>query len=298
MKAFFKYIVLCLLIIIIILKLLDITYTSAYNKGKRTKFQYFKSFENTSIDYILLGSSRVENGLNPDIIEKRIGKKVVNFGVQGARIDDLLLYLKLIKNYNIAHERIYIQMDYIYNMFDVKSNILTYQTIPFLIENDAIVDYHQTTPYITSLRYVPFIRYALYDHKNGVRELFSNVIGKQSNTNQHKGFNAVYGTNLSSNMKLPNVISKRNSSFEQLLKFIKQENLKVSFFCSPFRRDTENLNYVAKLKQVIPDLIDYSEAIEDKSLFKDNFHVNKKGAILFSELFAKNLIDDRLNNNR
>lgn len=180
-------------------------------------------------------------------------------------------------------------MDYIYNMPNVKSNILAYQTIPFLNENKVISEYHKTTESSKILRFIPFLRYASYDQKNGVRELFNNLIGKKSNVNLHKGFNAVYGTNLGSKMALPDSILKRNSSFEKLENFIKKEDFNVSFFCSPLRKDTKNINYIPKLKQVIPDLIDYSNAIEDKSLFKDNFHVNEKGAKMFSELFAMEL---------
>ena len=289
MKKFLGYIVLITVMCFISLLVLDEVYTKIYNKETRTKFQYFKSFENKHIDYILLGSSRVENGLCPDVIEKNINKKVINFGVQGARIEDLLLFLKLIKSYNISHERIYIQMDYIYNMPNVKSNILAYQTMPFLNENEVISDYHKTTESSMVLRYIPFLRYASYDQKNGIRELFNNLVGKTSNVNQHKGFNAVYGTNLGTKMTLPDTILKKNVSFEKLQNFIKKEDLNVSFFCSPLRSDTKNLDYITKLKQVIPELIDYSNAIKDKSLFKDNFHVNEKGAKVFSELFAKDL---------
>ena len=65
----------------------------------------------------------------------------------------------------------------------------------------------------------------------------------------------------------------------------------MSFFCSPFRVDTANLDYINKLKKVIPSLIDYSKSIQDKKLFMDNFHLNKNGATKFSEIFAKQLIN-------
>ena len=42
---------------------------------KNTKFQNIRALKNKSIDYVFLGSSRVENVIMPNIIEKKTKKK-------------------------------------------------------------------------------------------------------------------------------------------------------------------------------------------------------------------------------
>jgi len=290
MKLFFKYIIISLVTSIIGLVVLDAVYTYVYSVNTRNKFQFIRSYKNKKADYIFLGSSRVENGLNPKVIDAITQKTSVNFGVQASGIVDLELLLKLIKDYNIKHERIFIQMDYIYNMVNKKSNVLDYQMAPFLNKNQNINSYFNSEPDGFVMQNIPFERFALTDQKNGIREFITSCIKKESNVVLNKGFSSLQGSTRHVTHSFPKEIVKENPQFLALLKTIKNEKLKVTFFCSPVRKDTENYDYIKKLKSRIPQLIDFSGAIKSEDLFKDNIHLNEQGANKFSEIFAKTIL--------
>lgn len=289
MNTFFKYIAIVVVISFISLKGLDYAYTSIYNNSKRSKFQYFKSFSNKEIDYIFLGSSRVENGLNPTVIDSITGTNSINMGIQGSRLKDVFLFLKLIDAYKIKNKEIYVQLDYIFNMQDGKSKFLEYQLIPFYKENRIIKDYLSETKELRFYDKIPFIRYSVFDQKNGVREIVSCLINKKSNVFVNNGFAPVFSTNMKSRYSLPEDISKNDTLFKSILKFIDEKNMNVKFFCSPIRKDTKNLDYITKLKRLVPSLIDFSGTIKDNKLFKDNLHLNSVGSRQFSILFANQL---------
>ena len=292
MKAFFKYLSLITFSVLVTLAVVDFLYTKVFERGERSKYQYLRSFKDKKIDYIFLGSSRVENTLNPLVIDSITGKTSVNFGVQGARVKDLNLLVKLIEVYNIEYETIFIQLDYIYNFPEAKSEFLTYQLIPFVNENDLINQYFDSHNDGVTIKNIPLARYSLFDQKNGIRELFSNLIGKESRVKDYKGFSPLNVTNSETTHHLPDSIATKNKALKKMQSYIRSNKLNVVFFCSPFKTSTKNLSYISKLKKRIPKLIDFSKSIKDPKLFKDNLHLNIKGANKFSELFANTLLKD------
>ena len=141
MKKFSIYIFSGFLAIVMILLVLDLVYTNVYeNSYPRTKFQYLRSLKGKKVDYVFLGSSRVENGIIPTVIFQKTGKSAVNLGFQAARLADIYTLLQLIKVYNIQFETIFIQVDYIYNM-DGHSNIFQSEMKPFIRENKIVEAY-------------------------------------------------------------------------------------------------------------------------------------------------------------
>ncbi|WP_044398995.1 hypothetical protein [Lacinutrix sp. Hel_I_90] len=286
MKQFFKYILFVLVLSLISLKLLDILYSKVYAQGARTKFQYFRTYANKKVDYILLGSSRVENIINPEILDSITGKTTINLGVQSARLKDIFMFLKAIEDYKVAHEKIFIQLDYNYNLPDAYSFFLNNQLLPFKDESRAVEDYLSECDNNFMLDNFPFLRFTLYDQKLGVRELFANSIDKKSMVSKYNGFMPNPGTNFKSTYNLPSEIIAENKLFQEILEYIKTKNLNVGFFSSPMRPDTQNLKYFSLLKEKVPDLKDYSGAVKDPILFRDNLHLNDKGAAVFSLIFA------------
>jgi len=69
MKKFIILIIVTLFTVLIVSLAFDLVYTHTYkNSNPRSKFQYLRSLKNTKINYIFLGSSRVDNGIVPSII--------------------------------------------------------------------------------------------------------------------------------------------------------------------------------------------------------------------------------------
>ncbi len=296
MRKFSIRIIGILLTILIVAIVFDFTYTTIYENSKpRTKFQYLRSLKNSKINYIFIGSSRVENGIVPSIIEGKTKKSCVNLGFQASKMGDIYTVLKLLKEYNISSDSIFIQVDYIFNVGG-HSNNLPYEMSPFIRDNPATKEY--LVNYVgenKSNYYFPFYRYCTQDAKIGFREVFANVFKKKTNVVQNKGFSPLQGIeNQKENHKsLPDTIAKKNIYFDKIKEYSKKNNFKVVFFCAPFCKHTAHLDYISKLKTKIPELCDFSNSIEEDKMFVNCYHLNDAGARKFSEIFTEKVLKNK-----
>ncbi len=292
MKKFSKYIVGGIVVILIAMLVLDVVYTKIYETSSpRTKFQYLRSLKNKKIDYIFIGSSRVENGIIPSVIKDKTGKSAVNFGFQAAKLGDIYTILQLVKKYNIRHEKILIQVDYIYNIVDGHSNIFQYEMTPFIRENSVTKLYSDTyTPNPVANYYVPFYRYCKNDLKMGFREVFANIIHKKTSIISSNGYAARYGNSTELKGSLPAVILDKNVILENIQAFVKQNNMNVVFYCAPFCRNNGNQNFTSKLKARIPEFVDFSKVLNNDKMFLDCNHLNDSGAKRFTEIITEEVL--------
>lgn len=293
MKKFVIQIIGVLIVTLMLLLVLDFTYTTVYkNANPRTKFQYLRSLKNTKVNYVFLGSSRVENGIDPIIIETYTHKKAVNLGYQASKLGDVFSILQLLKSYAIASDTIFVQVDYSF-LSSGNSINLPYEMSPFIRDNtitkDYFLEYLKKHP---SFYYFPFIRYCENETKIGIREVFANIIGKKTAVLEKQGFIPLAGIEdqRNSHRSLPVASITSNSYFEKIKKYGATNNVKIVFFCAPFCKHVKNLDYVEKLKAKIPDLHDFSRVIQEDSKFVNCFHLNEAGATEFTKIFAEGLL--------
>ena len=295
MRKFGVFIGIILFLGLALAVVLDFGFTTIYKQAvPRTKFQYLRSLANTKVNYIFLGSSRVDNGIDPAIIEKMTKKSVVNAGFQAAKLADIYSLLAVIHEYDIKADTVFIQIDYSFEMSGNSIN-LPYEMAPFINETTAAKNYY--LDYLgkpDAYYYVPFYRYLDQDQKIGFRELVANAIGKKTQVMNNRGFNPLQP--LSENnihldhRSLPLTIKTRNEYFEKIKQFARAYNIKIVFFCAPFCRHTKNLDYIRKLKMKIPELFDFSNAIKEDSHFVNCFHLNATGAARFTEIFTQTVL--------
>jgi len=292
MKQFSKYILGGVIAILIVMSVLDFAYTKVYETSfPRSKFQYLRSLKNQKVDFIFIGSSRVENGIVPSIIEDRTGKKAVNFGFQAAKLGDIYTLLQLIKEYNIQYETILIQVDYIYNIPEGHSNIFEFEMMPFIRDNAITKQYSdQYSEHPIANYYVPFYRYCGNDLKIGFREIFANLVHKKTNIIPSKGYGAIYGTSSALKGSLPDVILDKNEIANRIQSLVKQNKMKVVFYCAPFCKYNQNKDFITKLKTKIPVLVDFSQVLKDDTMFLNCNHVNDTGAKRFTEIITERLL--------
>jgi hypothetical protein len=295
MRAFFKYIIFIFLLVVSILSFLDYSFTKVYENAKpRTKFQYFRSFKNKKIDYIFLGSSRVDNTIMPAIIEGQTGKTAINLGFQATKLGDVYTMLQLIKEYNIQTEKIFIQVDYIFNLENGYSNVMQHELMPFVRENKITKDYfYRHFSNEKQLYYVPFFRYSYFDVKIGLRELLLNVANKETNVLKNKGFTALQGNSFQHGNALPQEINAENKYYNQIVAFARIHKISLVFFCAPFCKHTKNLDFMEKLKNKIPGLYDFSTAVADDKMFQNCSHLNAEGAAYFSKYTIQKMLTDK-----
>lgn len=294
MKTFLYFIGKIILVFLLIAFSFDFVYTSIYETASpRNKFQYFRTFKNDSVDYIFLGSSRVENSIIAAEIEKKTGKQVLNLGFQAAKLKDIYTLLQLIKTYNIKNKKVFVQIDYIYNIEEGYSNVLQYEIMPYVRDNaitKSYLDKHFEYPNL--LYYFPFYRFSDYDSKIGFRELVLNILEKKTGVQKEKGFVGLGGELENCKFGLPTSVNNRNVYFDQIQYFAKKNNIEIVYYCSPMSLQTKNKDYISKLKVKIPELHDFSTVIKDDKLFKDCTHLNKNGAAFFTQYFIDNLLID------
>ena len=296
MSKFFKYIGFLVIIVIALLYLLELLYTHTYKNGiPRNKVSYVLSMNDKYIDYIFLGSSRVDNNIDSEVIEKITGKKALNLGIQAAKLNDLFFMLQLLKKQNIKAKIVFIQVDYIYNM-DGTSDILKSYLMPY-IKDDLIASYiKERDPDFYKLKYISFYKYLVYDYKLGFREHFNTFINKKSRLNLENGYDAKYGSTESKlQASLPTSINKESKTIMAINKFAKENKIKVVYFMAPFCFDTKNKDFSQKLKQKIPGLLDYSQLFKEDNYFYNPSHLNDKGAKEFSKTIAMDILGQEIN---
>jgi hypothetical protein len=279
----------------LILFLLDFSFTKVYeNSEPRTKFQYLRSFRNKKVDYIFLGSSRVENSIVPELIKQKTGKIAINLGFQASKLSDVYIVLKLIKKYNIRAEKIVIQIDYIFNIENSYSPVFQYELMPFIRENSVTEEYfniHFSDK--KEIFYVPFYRYCNFDSKIGFREFVMNLINKKTKVIKNSGFVALQGNSSEHSNSLPDQINSKNKYFDKIKAFSESNKMPVVYFCAPFCKHTKNLIFIEKLKQKIPQLYDFSNVIQEDAMFQNCSHLNQEGANYFTSYLINKMLTDQ-----
>jgi hypothetical protein len=292
MKQFLLFTGKIILVFLLVAILLDFLYTNIYEAASpRKKFQYFRTFNKHTLDYVFLGSSRVENSIIISEIEKRTGKKALNLGFQAAKLQDIYILLQLIKAYEIHAKKVFIQVDYIFNIEGGYSNVLQYEIMPYVRDNTVTKSYlDKNFDYPKLLYYFPFFRYSDFDSKIGFRELVMSIFAKNTTIQNTKGFIGLEGELKDSDCGLPSSINERNVYFDKINNFANNNNIEIVYYCSPMSLRTKNKDYIDKLKVKIPKLYDFSNVIIDDHLFIDCTHLNEKGAYSFTQYFIDNLL--------
>lgn len=292
MKKFLSYILSILFITIVSLYLFDSIYTYGYHHGTpRNKISYLMQSKNDTIDYIFIGSSRVDNTVNADMISSITGNSAINLGFQGAKTDDYLIILKLLKDKNIHSKLIFIQVDYVYNI-DGNSEILKSEFMPF-INNKVISEItKERDPEYFQLKYIPFYRYLKYDYKIGFREFFNSISGKKNRIDLKNGYFPKFGnTRQKLASTLPDHIIYKNTNIKKINAFAKKNNLSIIYFMAPFCPKTKNLDYSKKLKSKLPRFLDYSNIFPyQEEYFYNCSHLNDAGATEFSKILAEDIL--------
>lgn len=292
MKYFSKKILLLVILTTVILVLLDFTYTKVYeNAAPRTKFQYIRSLKDKKINYLFLGSSRVENGVNPILIEEITGKTAANFAFQSSKLSDIYTVLKLIKAYNITADTIFVQVDYNFNIEEGFSNVFQYELMPFVRENEVTKEYFDRDfKDEKELYYFPFYRYLKFESKIGLREFLLNISKVKTRIVKNKGFEPLNGNTSSKSYTLPSKVNSRNSYYEKINAFANESKLSVVYFCAPFCKNTTNFEFVDNLKKKIPGFYDFSRVIVDENQFLNGSHLNQVGANHFTEVIVERML--------
>lgn len=271
---------------------MDFAFTCLFqNSQPYTKAQYIHSLKNQKFDYIFMGSSRVENSVIPEIIEQKTNKKTLNLGMSALKLKDMSFILKLLKEYNISYDKIFIQVDYSYNLQEDFSKFFSSELLPYAnTSNEEINNYlSATNKNFFFLKNIPFLKYSNSDQLIGFRKIFLSSLKKTTIFNKNKGYKAVFGSSIREIQKMPNFIIKSNKYQVEMDSFVKKEKINISYFSTPVSPNTSNQNFFDKLKINIPSLTNFHNVIAEEKYFNDNCHLNDDGAVVFTNILIEKL---------
>lgn len=292
MKTFIKYILKIVVILIISAYALDFMFTYVFqNSQPYTKSQYIHTLKNQKFDYIFIGSSRVENSVIPEIIEQKTNKKTLNLGMSALKLKDMCFLLKLLKEYNITYNKIFIQVDYSYNNEGDFSKFFSSELLPYSNTSNEEMDNYlaETNTNYFFLKNVPFLKYSNSEQLIGFRKIFLSSLKRTTIFNKNKGYKAIFGSSTYEIQKMPNFIIESNKYQVEINNFAKKEKLNIHYFSTPVSLNTSNLDFFDKLKKNIPSLTNFHNVITEEKYFSDNCHLNNDGAIAFTNILIEKL---------
>jgi len=292
MQTFVKHILKIVFILIVCAYALDFGFTYVYkNSSPQNKVQYINSLKNQKFDYIFIGSSRVENSVIVEEIEKRTNKKTINLGIKGLKLKDMSNIIKLLKEYNVTYQKIFIQLDYSFNNEEESSKFFSFELLPFCNSSNLIINEYlkSTNKNFLKYKYIPFLKYSDSEQLIGFRKVFSSLKRKSSAFMSNKGYEALQGFSSRKLEKIPNTVNIKNKYFDEINAFASTENLNVIYFSAPVSLKSENLEYFDGLKKNIPLLHNFHNILSDEKYFYDKLHVNHDGAIVFTNTLIEKL---------
>jgi hypothetical protein len=285
MPLFVTYILKVVLMLVISAYALDFGFTYTYGfASPKTKVQYLRSLKNQKFDYIFIGSSRVENSIIPAIIEQKTNKKTINLGVQGATTQDLVFIMDLLEDLNVTYGKVFLQLDYKINDVNQFSKKFQTELFPFLGTSKIIDSYvFATNKDKNALKYIPFYTYTVASQNLGLRNVVLTLFNLEHKITKNKGYVALYGSEKMNVEILPQYVSK-NRYLDQLLL-----TKKAVYFSCPLYSSIQTHSYFDQLKTSIPGFTDFTGSISKKTLFKDSYHLNHDGAVVFTNLIIQKL---------
>lgn len=290
MSSFIKYLSVILVILTILLFLMEGIYTASFQKGfSRNKIQYVIQLSDKHIDYIFLGSSRVENHIDCELVTRLTGKSCINLGLQGSKTIDSAALLQILVDNGVTYEKVLFQLDYAVN-FDSYSPAFKSYIAPFIKNKNIDENLIGQLDLPNSFK-MPFIRYANNDKIVGVREVLLQLYGKPGRIDFSNGFEGLEGTGKNIKGRLPQRIKPNNKGVIWMKKL---EPHKMVFYTSPYcSAATNRKEMILSLQSNYPSVISYIDIFDDKEIyFVDCGHLNKHGASSFTEILTKDLLID------
>lgn len=287
MKKFVYHISYLILILVGLMYGLDFIYSQVYLNGTfRNKVMWMHQMENESLDYVVFGSSRANNYIIPDTIFKKTGQSGLNLAIQASGPLEIELAVREFLKRNSA-KRIFIQVDHWYN-HEKADPTGQLSWLPFIVD-DSI--YEVFKPYGHEYWYyknIPFYRYLMFDSRIGYRDIILSMMKKGIDYNDSKGFTESKGRLKNDKPYKFSLNDKPNQHFISINQICRERNIHVVYFTSPIYRPEGNFEI---LNQQLPNYHDLSKSVQSMELFSDPHHLNKTGAIVFTDIFMDVFFD-------
>ena len=254
-------------------------------------------------DLLILGSSRAWVQVDPKILSKQTGLTTYNLGMDGHKFD--LTYLRYLEYMKFNKKPKYIIMMVDVNFFSRFSKLYNYeQFLPYMLFNLNYYNFFNSYNSFKKIDYlIPLLRYS--GKINVIKNAISSIPFKKNKKYRNLGFKGQQLTwhEIHSSLKGLKIELDRTKlvMFQSLINQCRKTNTTLILVYPPehiegqkmiLNRDCiiDFLKNKAKLNRLI--YLDYSEDntfLRDKKLFYNAFHLNNRGAYIFTQKLSKDL---------
>ena len=258
-----------------------------YNFIPRTPVDWVMSMDSLDTqDYVILGSSRSLNNLDPIQIEQLTGKRGINLGVYGGQPFDTKLFVQQLIKKKIA-KSIYIQVDDSWNNWDPGLKPIT-GWLPYMKEENIWQEFEElgNNEYYY-LKSIPFYKYAKFDSEIGFRDLVKGLTGQQLRSIKNFGHIPSYEVLKKKNRALEyevSLLDRANPHIAEIINLCADNDVDIVFFTSPIFNATQDFSL---LNKYLPSYFDFTYLIKNPDLFADHRHLNATGVAYFGEHICK-----------
>jgi hypothetical protein len=280
-----------LFMILVLLIVLDWTYTTVYlhssNRGKVEKVFNSKA---TNYDVIILGSSRANNHFVPELFAKK-GLKTFNFGMSGAHLFEASLLLKLMAERKYKIKTVILEAD-LGLCNEKESDMIAAKFLPYIHHSEIIKRHFSGQKNFNELYYIPFYRYIDFDALIGFREMYNTVASKPTNILDNLGYHALISSkrgNMKNDIRALKPI--RNKYYEEIKQICKQNNYKLITVMTPLCSNVKGLDYFEKANQIYPEIYNLENVVQGDKYFSSCGHLNDMGARMFTAVVLEKFFD-------
>ncbi len=260
----------------------------------------------TASDIVIVGSSRANHHYIPSIISDFTGLKCFNLGSGG---EDIYYDYAVIKLIMESHTPRLIILDITDREFELRENNVKKfsELLPFYKTSYSIREIVKSSNLLERTRLLS----ALYPFNSQIANIFYSLIKKGNNPNlTMDGYIPLFGQ-----VALSKVIYKRKQDVPldyskidrvvEIAALCQRRNIKLLLVASPcyidFKGEHLSLDILTDLVRVYgTEVWNYEQDINftaDKTLFKDELHLNHNGAVKYSKMIAGRIKNTNLDLN-
>lgn len=258
-------------------------------------------------DVLVIGSSRALNGIDPETIQNNTGLSCFNLAYSGSNVQFQETILDLILAQENKPKYIIYNLDDPGTLVDYGGLVVYrkeelfpyvhYEAINKIICDRLNKSYFATRFSKTFLQNVNFtnaLKYLIQGKEKPSYQINNiNSNGANLMEGHQPGFeNMVFNKEILKYSEEKEYMPYLNS-FKRILKKSKQSGVELILVISP-SYFSKNIGFKERIKEIAGDnfiLLDYSNEFDDSELFYNYGHLNKSGAIKFSEILSKDLND-------
>jgi hypothetical protein len=290
MRKFLLYLLKILILTFILMLVMDKIYSYFFlQSNKRDKIGFIYNSPPTEYDVIILGSSRANNHFVTQMFTDK-GLKAFNFGMQGSKLFESDLILKLLLEKKNKIKNVIIDVDVTLRS-EEKSEGMSLKFLPYLYDSESVKKHFESQNDFNSIYYIPFYRYLKFDTKIGFREVFFYALNKKNKALDNGGYNALSHKN--GNMK-PEILDfqpKRNKYYEEIKKICQLNNIKLIAVMTPVCENAVGKDYFIKVNQLYPEIYNYENKVIEDKYFSNCGHMNDMGAKKFTAKIIKDFFN-------